>query len=307
MSKNIKVGLIGVGLMGHGMGHNVLKSGYDLRLYDTILTEGMKELTSRGAKAMPDISSLVESCEIVLCSLPTIPVINEVFGGPGGVIDSVREGALVVDTSTSTPVLAQSFAERLEARGAGFVDAALMKGPVQAMEGSLNIIAGGAVDDVKRAKSVLDCFATTFFHVGPVGSGFTVKLLNQAIGLGTHAVVTEAFVLGAKLGVDISVLFDVIDSGQASSEKLKILSQKFLEHDYSLKFATQTGIKDLRLCERMSVEAEGHTPILNTVISLFEMNAALGNNARDVSTLAETVGKLSGIDFTTIAHKDQQD
>ena len=119
MSKSIKVGLIGVGLMGHGMGHNILKSAYDLHLYDPNLTKGITDLTSRGAKAMTDIGSLVESCEIVLCSLPTIPVINEVIGGPGGVIDSIREGMLVVDTSTSTPVLAQSFAERLEAQGGG--------------------------------------------------------------------------------------------------------------------------------------------------------------------------------------------
>jgi 3-hydroxyisobutyrate dehydrogenase-like beta-hydroxyacid dehydrogenase len=307
MNKNKKVGLIGVGLMGHGMGHNILKNGYDLNLYDPNPTKGIADLTDRGAHAMADVRSLVEVSEIVLCSLPTVPIINDVIGGPDGVIDSIKEGALIVDTSTSTPVLARGFAERSAAKGAGFVDAALMKGPAQAMEGTLNVIAGGTDDDVARAKPVLDCFATNFYHVGIAGSGFTVKLLNQAIGLGTHAVVTEAFVLGAKLGVDIGVLFDIIDSGQASSEKLKILSKKFLEHDYSLKFATQTGIKDLRLCERMSVDAEGHTPLLNTVIGLFEMNAAMGNSEKDVSTLAETIGRVSGIDFTTIARKDERD
>ncbi|MBL6927937.1 MAG: NAD(P)-dependent oxidoreductase [Rhodospirillales bacterium] len=303
MSKNIKVGLIGVGLMGHGMGHNILQGGFELRLFDPNKTKGMEELTGSGAMEMPSVRAVAENSDIVLCSLPTVPVIAEVIGGPDGVIESIGEGAIIVDTSTGTPVLATGFAERAAAKGAGFVDAALMKGPVQAMEGVLNVIAGGSDADVARVKPVLDTFSEQFFHVGPVGSGFTVKLLNQAIGLGTHAVVTEAFVLGAKLGVDIGVLFDIIDSGQASSEKLKILSKKFLDHDYSLKFATNTGIKDLRLCERMSVDAEGHTPILNTVIGLFETNAALGNGAEDVSTLAASVGKLTGIDFPEIAHK----
>ena len=303
MSKITKVGLIGVGLMGHGMGHNILRGGYDLRLYDVNQTKGMDDLTGRGATQMPSVRALTEDSDIVLCSLPTVPVITEVIGGADGVIESVRDGTVIVDTSTSTPVLATGFAERAAAKGAGFVDAAVMKGPVQAMDGVLNVIAGGSDSDIARIKPVLDTFAEQFFHVGPVGAGCTIKLLNQAIGLGTHAVVTEAFALGAKLGVDIGVLFDIVDSGQASSEKLKILSKKFLDHDYSLKFATATGIKDLRLCERMSVDAEGHTPILNTVIGLFETNAALGNAAEDVSTLGETIGKLTGIDFPEIARK----
>lgn len=303
MNKNDKIGLIGVGLMGHGMGHNILGNGYDLRLYDPHPTQGLKNLTTQGARQMPSIPALVAESDIVLCSLPTVSAITEAIGGADGVVENIHDGAVIVDTSTSTPVLSTGFAERAARKGAGFVDAALMKGPVQAMEGSLNIIAGGSDAEIERVKPVLETFSEQFFHVGPVGSGCTVKLLNQAIGLGTHAVVTEAFVLGAKLGVDIGVLFDIINTGQASSEKLKILSGKFLEHDYSLKFATTTGIKDLRLCERMSVDAGGHTPILNTVIGLFETNAAMGNEAKDVSTLAETIGKLTGIDFPEIARR----
>ncbi len=303
MSKDFKVGLIGVGLMGYGMGNNIFQAGFDLRLHDPNPTAGMKDLTGRGAKALPTVRALVEDSDIVICSLPTVPVINEVIGGPEGVVETVREGTVVVQTSTSTPALETGFAQRAAARGAGYVDAMLMKGPAQAMEGSLNIIAGGSDADVAQVKPVLMTFTDQFFHVGSVGAGCTVKLLNQAIGLGTHAVVSEAFVLGAKLGVDIETLFSIIDSGQASSEKLKILSKKFLEHDYGLKFATTTGIKDLRLCERMSVDAEGHTPILNTVIGLFETNAMMGNAAEDVSTLAGTVGTLSGIDFPGYARK----
>lgn len=307
MGEKPTVGLIGVGLMGHGMGHNILGEGFDLLIHDCNRTPGMRDLVPRGAKEMKSVRALTEGSDIILCSLPSVPAISEVIGGKDGVVDSVREGSVVVDTSTSTPVLATGFAERAREKGAGFVDAALMKGPVQAMEGSLNIIAGGNDADIARVKPVLDTFSEKFFHVGPVGSGCTVKLLNQAIGLGTHAVVTEAFVLGAKLGVDLGVLFEIVDSGQASSEKLKILSKKFLEADYSLKFATDTGIKDLRLCERMSVDAEGHTPILNTVIGLFETNAALGNGAEDVSTLASSVGRLSGIDFVEMARKKKDE
>lgn len=303
MGNNQTIGLIGVGLMGHGMGHNILNGGYELRLYDPNPTKGMDDLTGRGAKATTGIRAVAEESDIVLCSLPTVTAIKEAIGGPDGVVETIREGSVIVETSTSTPALSTDFAARAAAKGAGFVDAMLMKGPAQAMEGSLNVIAGGSDADVERVKPVLMTFTNEFFHVGPVGAGCTVKLLNQAIGLGTHAVVTEAFVLGAKLGVDIETLFNIIDSGQASSEKLKILSKKFLEHDYGLKFATATGIKDLRLCERMSVEAEGHTPILNTVIGLFEMNAMMGNADKDVSTLAETIGELTGIEFQNYAKK----
>ena len=303
MDKIRTVGLIGVGLMGHGMGHNLLKGGYELRVLAHRRRDRVEDLVSQGAVEKDDIATLVCGADMVLCCLPTVETITEVIGGENGVIAHIGSGAIVVDCSTSTPVLEIGFAERAAARGAGYVDAMLMKGPAQAMEGSLNVIAGGSEADIARIKPVLMTFTAQFFHVGPVGAGCTVKLLNQAIGLGTHAVVTEAFVLGAKLGVDIEVLFNIVNSGQASSEKLKSLSQKFLDHDYSLKFATATGLKDLRLCERMSVDAEGHTPVLNTVIGLFGTNAVMGNAAADVSTLAETVGKLSGIDFLDYAQK----
>ena len=303
MSKKQKVGLIGVGLMGHGMGHNILEGGFDLRVLAHRNRARVDDLVGRGAIEMPSIAALTRDADVVLCCLPSVRAITEVIGGPDGVLDHLAANAVLVDTSTSTPVLAKGFAERAAARGAGFVDAALMKGPKQAMEGTLNAIAGGSDADMAAVTPILETFAETIFHVGAVGSGCTVKLLNQAIGLGTHAVVSEAFVLAAMLGIDTDTLFRIVDSGQASSRKLQSLAQKFTAGDYGLNFATEVALKDLRLCERMAADAESRTPVLNAVSGLFALNAALGHGGEDVSTLAPLLGKLVGIDFATAAKK----
>ena len=96
-------------------------------------------------------------------------------------------------------------------------------------------------------------------------------------------------------------LFEIIDSGNASSKKLQALAQKFLDNDYDLNFATEVALKDLRLCERMSADATGHSPVLNAVSNLYALSAALGNGGEDVSTLAPFLGRLTGIDFAEIA------
>lgn len=297
------VGLIGPGLMGYGIARNLIEAGYDVRVLAHRRREKVEDLLARGASEATSMEELVRGAGIVLCCLPTVETIEAVIGGPGGVLDQVDKGTLVIDCSTGTPAVAQAHEAQADARGADFVDAPLMKGPKQALEGTLNVIIGAEPRAYSRAEPVLRCFSAELFHVGPVGSGCTIKLLNQGIGLGTHAVVCEAFAIATKLGLDLEAFRRIVGSGQATSKKFEALGGKFSEGDYGLNFALATALKDIGLCERMARDADTYTPVLGAAHDLFALNARLEDADGDVSTMGPFLGRLAGIDFAEVASR----
>jgi 2-hydroxy-3-oxopropionate reductase len=187
------VAVIGLGIMGGPMAANLLAAGYDVVGYNRS-SDKVEKLVSRGGRGAADVAEAVRDADVVLTVLPDSPDVEAVVLGEGGVLDAAKAGTLLIDASTIRPDVSVRLAEAARARGLRAVDAPVSGGEAGAIEGTLSIMVGGTADDVAAARPVLEAVGSTVVHVGPAGSGQTVKAANQLIVAGTIQLVAEALV-----------------------------------------------------------------------------------------------------------------
>ena len=173
------IGLIGVGLMGHGLAWNIAKSGYSLTILDHPGNQPVADLRDLGVRVAPGIRELVEAAEIVILCVTGSPQVEAILAGSDGVIAHLRPGMVVVDCSTALPDSSKRMAEAVAATGAEFLDAAMTRLPPQARAGTLNLLIGGDPALLERVRPVLDTFSENITHIGDVGSGHLMKLLHK--------------------------------------------------------------------------------------------------------------------------------
>ncbi len=211
------VGFIGLGIMGNPMALNLLRGGVDLMVYD-VSDKAVSALTDQGAKRGTP-AEIGASCDLVFTILPNGEIVKDVLFSNSGVMQAMP-GGVVVDMSSVTPVDSAYCAEKLAEKGIGFLDAPVSGGEPKAIDGTLAIMAGGEQKDFEKALPCFKIMGSSATLVGKVGSGSTAKLVNQVIVNGTIAVVSEAFVLCAKAGVDPVTVYEAIRGGLAGSTVL---------------------------------------------------------------------------------------
>jgi 2-hydroxy-3-oxopropionate reductase len=195
-----RIGFVGLGIMGRPMARNLLEAGYEVVVYNR--SQGkVEELTAEGAKAAESPREVAEKSNITIIMLPGPPEVEEVIGGENGLIEGAREGSLIIDMSTSSPILARELACSARERGVGILDAPVSGGDVGAIEGTLSIMVGGNEEDFKRARPLLEIMGKTIVHVGDAGAGHqVVKAANQIVVALIIEAVSEALVLGERAG-----------------------------------------------------------------------------------------------------------
>jgi 2-hydroxy-3-oxopropionate reductase len=279
------VGFIGLGIMGRPMAKNLMEAGYELVLHNRS-PEKAKELAKEGnATAAENPREVAEACDIIITMLPDSPDVEAVVAGEGGVLGGIRDGALLVDMSTISPVVTKELAEKAREKGASMLDAPVSGGDVGAIEGALSIMVGGSEEDFERARPLFDVMGKVATHVGPIGAGQVVKACNQIVVALTIEAVSEALVLGSKGGVAPEKLVEALSGGLAGSAVMEAKKEKFFSHDFEPGFRIELHHKDLGIALAAGREYGVALPVTAIVDQMLEASKAKGRGDRDHSAL----------------------
>ncbi|MDI5934396.1 NAD(P)-dependent oxidoreductase [Halomonas kalidii] len=213
MSQSRRVGMVGVGLMGHGIACNLLGAGHRLCFLDHPGNQPVADLLAAGAVSKASGREVAEAAEVIILCVTGSPQVEAVLFEPGGVLEGLVEGSVVVDCSTALPSSTERVAERVAAAGGRFMDAAMTRTPKEAAEGRLNLIVGAPAALFAEARPLLESFAETITHAGAVGAGHTLKLLHNYVSLGFSAVLAEATAASRRAGIDDGALLEVLGKG----------------------------------------------------------------------------------------------
>lgn len=286
-----RIGFVGLGIMGRPMVGNLLAAGYPVTVWNRS-QPGVDACVEAGATAADGPAGVAASADIFISMVTDSPDVEAVLRGPGGAIEGLRAGSLVVDMSTISPVVTRSIAARLAAHDVAMIDAPVSGGDAGAIAGTLSIMVGGEASDVERARPVFEVLGTTITHVGPIGAGQTVKLCNQVAIAGALEGVCEALSLAQKSGVDPARMLDAISAGAAGSWQLSNLGPRIIDRDFAPGFMVRLLQKDLRLALGAAQEVQQPLPVTALVHQLFHQLEALGSGGEGTQALARVLESL---------------
>jgi 2-hydroxy-3-oxopropionate reductase len=288
-----KVGFIGLGIMGKPMAKNLLEAGHELVVYNRT-REKAEELASEGATVAGSPKEVAERSDVIITMLPDSPQVAEVLAGENGVLEGIREGALIVDMSTISPVVTEELSEKAKEKGASMLDAPVSGGDVGAIEGTLAIMVGGSEEDFERALPLFEVMGGTVTHVGPSGTGQVVKAANQIVVALTIEAVSEALVLGSKGGVAPEKILDVLGGGLAGNKVMELKREKLLGHSFDPGFRIELHHKDLGIALAAGREYGVTLPVTAIVDQMLETLKMRGKGDRDHSAILTLIEESSG-------------
>ena len=298
MTGKQRVGLIGVGLMGHGIGKNILKNGYSLNILGHRNRKPIESLLAQGAEEADSAREIAERSDLVILCVTGSPQVESVVLGEDGLRAGLHDGTVIADCSTAEPESTLMIAARVAESGGRFVDVPMIRTPTEAEAGTLGLITGGDPATLDEIRPVLECFADTFVHAGGVGAAHRLKLINNFIGLGTAAVVCEAVVAAAKGGVGLQALHDLVTSGGSNSVMFERVMTNLLKNDDSVfQFAIRNAQKDLRYYTSMTQQQPVTSFIAESVHQTFVMAETLGYGDRFVPYLMDMLAQVNSADI----------
>jgi 2-hydroxy-3-oxopropionate reductase len=288
------VGFIGLGIMGRPMAKNLMEAGYELVLQNRSpeKAEGLAEEGNATAARSP--REVAGACDIVITMLPDSPDVEAVVAREGGVLEGIRDSALLVDMSTISPVVTEKLAAKVREKGASMLDAPVSGGDVGAIEGALSIMVGGSKEDFERARPLFDVMGKVATHVGPIGAGQVVKACNQIVVALTIEAVSEALVLGSKGGVAPEKILDVLGGGLAGNKVMEGKREKMLGHSFDPGFRIELHHKDLGIALAAGREYGVTLPVTAIVDQMLETLKMRGKGDRDHSAILTLIEESSG-------------
>jgi 2-hydroxy-3-oxopropionate reductase len=288
-----KVGFVGLGIMGIAMARNVLKAGHELVVYNRTRAKA-EGLAGHGAEVADSPKEVAERSNVIITMLPGPPEVEEVVTGKYGLLEGAREGSLIIDMSTSSPLLARELSHTAKARGVGMLDAPVSGGDVGAVEGTLSIMVGGEEDDFERARPLFEAMGRTIVHVGGSGAGQVVKACNQIVVALVIEAVSEALVLSSKAGVEPEKVIEVLSGGLAANKILEVKEEKLLSHDFTPGGKVEYHRKDLGIALAAGREYGTVLPVTTLVDQMFGTLVAKGKGSWDHSALLTLIEEGSG-------------
>lgn len=270
-----KIGMIGIGLMGHGIASNLLKHGHELALLEHAGNQPLAALKAAGATGFDSAARLAERSQVVMLVLTGSPQVEAVLTGPDGVLAGLTPGSVVIDCSTAIPSSTLRMAQAVQAAGSAFLDAPMTRTPKEAAEGRLNLLVGGDAAIFDACRPLLACIAENIIHVGAVGAGHSMKLLHNYVSLGMVALLAEAAACAQQQGVAAEVFVDVLAKGGGGGTALDRLRPYLLAGDTSgLRFSIVNACKDLGYYNTMAGDARAQRAIAASVLATLEGAAA---------------------------------
>ncbi len=295
MSKQ-RIGFVGIGLMGRAMCLNLLDKGYPLTIMAHRNRAPIDELVGKGASEAANAAALAAEAEVVFICVTTSNAVEAVITGENGLLAGIKPGTLVVDCGTSDPTSTARMGEALAAKGASLIDAPLGRTPLHAEQGLLNMMVGGGDTEVKQLWPLFEDMAENIFHVGPLGSGHKLKLINNFFAMTTASAASEAAAMAVKTGVDLKSLYEVMAAGPLKSGMFDFCMTNALKGDPSnLQFSVANARKDVGYYMRMAEAADMPSFIAPATYHLLSLAKAEGHGEDYVPQLCDFVGDIGGI------------
>jgi 2-hydroxy-3-oxopropionate reductase len=291
----MKIGFIGLGIMGKPMAKNLLKAGYPLVVYDVNLAP-VKELAAAGAETASSAKEVAQKTDVVITMLPNSPHVKAAVIGFNGVLEGAKPGMIIVDMSSIAPLAAKEVAAKVAEKGVEMLDAPVSGGEPKAIDGTLSIMVGGKKGVFEKCKGILSKMGTSVVLCGDVGAGNTTKLANQIIVALNIAAMSEALVLGAKAGVNPETIFTAIRGGLAGSTVLEAKAPMVLSGNFKPGFRIELHIKDL--ANALDTAHELGVPLLLTsqVMEIMQALKVDGKAGNDHSGIVQFYEKLAKIE-----------
>jgi 3-hydroxyisobutyrate dehydrogenase len=287
-----RVGFIGLGIMGSRMAANLARAGFELTVWNRTTATAEEWAARHRAAVASSPQALASNSDVVISMVVDGDQVESVLLGDEGA--GQGPGLLCVDMSTIGPAAARRIGTRLAERGVSFMDAPVTGSSPKAEDGTLTIMAGGEERDFERARPLFEAMGELIVHVGPVGHGQLVKVINNAVAAANTAVVAEALLVGARAGADLDALVKVIGAGSGASAMLDLKQGPMRSHDYTTLFKLEHMLKDLRLCLEAAETAGVRTEMIEATEAILAEADRRGLGEQDFAALLEVVEQRAG-------------
>ncbi len=290
----MKIGFIGLGIMGKPMARNLMKKGHTLVVSahnKAVAAEFQKD----GASVFETPREIAANSDIVITMLPNSPQVEEVVLGKDGVIEGAKKGSCVIDMSSIAPLSSRKIATELEKVGVDMLDAPVSGGEPKAIDGTISVMVGGKQEVFDKYKDVIGCMAASVVRTGDIGAGNATKLANQIIVAINIAAVSEALTLAAKVGVEPDLVYKAIRGGLAGSTVLDAKAPMMMDRNFKPGFRINLHIKDLKNVLDTSHEVGVTLPLTASVMEIMQALKADGHEAEDHSSIVRYYEKLDNI------------
>jgi len=289
----MKIGFVGLGIMGKPMVKNLLKAGHTVMVFD-LNKASVDEVVAAGAVAGKSASDVASKNPLVITMLPNSPHVKAVVMGENGVLSGAKEGTILIDMSSIAPLASQEVEKACREKKVRMLDAPVSGGEPKAVDGTLAIMVGGDKALFEEVKGLLLVMGATAVHCGSIGAGNTTKLANQIIVALNIAAVSEAFTLVKKAGVDPHLVFDAIKGGLAGSTVMNAKAPMMMDSNFKPGFKVDLHIKDLANAMDTGHGVGSPLPLTALVREMMETLHTDGFGGDDHSALARYYAKVSG-------------
>jgi len=290
-----KIGFIGLGIMGKPMAKNLLKAGYELKVYD-IVGSAVDEVVAAGAVRGASNADAANGSDVIITMLPNSPHVKAAVLGENGVLEGIKAGAVLVDMSSISPIASKEVCTEVEKKGCFMLDAPVSGGEPKAIEGTLAIMVGGSQDTFDKVKDLLSVMGASVTRCGEIGAGNTTKLANQIIVAANIAAVGEALVMGKKAGVEPEAIYNAIRSGLAGSTVMDAKAPMMMDGNFRPGFRINLHIKDLDNAISTGHDVGAPLPLTASVMEMMQWLKASGYETEDHSSLVRYYEYLSKTD-----------
>lgn len=274
-----KVGMVGIGLMGHGIALNIVNKGWPLRFLNHSGNQPTEDLINKGARVYEDPLKLSQDSDIIILCVNGTPQVESLLLGTNGMLSVIKKGTTIIDCSTAIPSSTEQISRQVESLGGEFIDAAMTRTPYEARQGRLNLLIGGKPKVFESVENLLKTFAENIFYAGPAGSGHKLKLIHNFVSLGFATLLSEAAACANKGNISAETLVDVLKKGGGYGAALDRIAPFITDGDVSrMKFSISNALKDVNYYNTMAQELGSSTTIARSLMETIKSlhDAGLG-------------------------------
>lgn len=292
----MKVGFIGLGIMGKPMVRNLLKAGHEVVVFD-VMQENLEEAAAAGAVPAQSSKAVAQQCKTIITMLPNSPHVKAAVMGENGVLEGAQEGSILIDMSSIAPLASQEISRACAGKGVKMIDAPVSGGEPKAIDGTMSIMVGGEKEVFDQVYDLLMVMGGSAVHCGDIGAGNTTKLANQVIVALNIAAVSEAFMLSTKAGVDPMKVFDAIKGGLAGSTVMNAKVPMITAGNFNPGFKIDLHIKDLNNALETGHGVGAPLPMTALAMEMLQTLRADGCGQEDHSAIAKYYEKITGVEI----------
>jgi 3-hydroxyisobutyrate dehydrogenase-like beta-hydroxyacid dehydrogenase len=299
VSGDERVGFIGLGIMGSRMAANLRRAGFELVVWNRTAETARRWAREHGAEVADSPAEIGTRCDRVVTMVVDGPQVESILVDQGlAETLAERDDALAIDMSTIGPAAARRIGAVLSERGVGFLDAPVTGSSPKAEDGTLTIMVGGDMRNFERARPLFDAMGELIVHVGPIGDGQAVKVINNAVAATNTAVAGEALLLGKRLGLDLDALVSVMKAGSGASAMLALKERPMRAHDFTTLFKLAHMLKDLRLCLEEAEAVSIETAFVEQAAAILAEANAAGHGDDDFAALVAALEARAGVSLS---------